>query len=104
MQLPVRSGAAFRALADDTRRAIIETIAERPLPVHEIAQRFAISRPAVSKHLRILAEAGLVRPDRRGKENVYALDPRPLGPVREWLERYWAARLTTLKDLAERKH
>jgi len=104
MRLPVSSGAAFRALADDTRRAIIETIAARPLPVHEIAERFAISRPAVSKHLRILAEAGLVRADRRGKENVYALDPRPLAEVREWIELYWAGRLATLKDLAERKH
>lgn len=104
MKLPVHHDSVFRAIADGTRRAIIDALAERPLPVHEVAARFEISRPAVSKHLRVLADAGVVRAVRVGKENVYALDTASLTEVRDWLARFWAQRLTTLKDLAERKH
>lgn len=96
--------AIFRAIADGTRREIIDALAERPLPVHAVAARFEISRPAVSKHLRVLADAGLVQAVRVGKENVYELNTAPLTEVRDWLARFWAQRLTTLKDLAERKH
>ena len=93
----------FRAVADGTRREIIAALAEGPLPVHALAARFAVTRPAISKHLRILGEAGLVRASRSGKENVYRLDEAPLRELAEWLGRYWSGRLATLKQLAERK-
>lgn len=104
MQLPLRSDRIFRALADPTRRDILDALVERPLPVHEIAARFEISRPAVSKHLRVLGSAGLVHAMRAGKENIYELDQRPLQEVLDWLGRFWAGRLNTLKSLAERKN
>ena len=94
----------FKALADETRRDIIVALADRPMPVHEVSARFDMSRPAVSKHLKVLWEAGLVRARRSGRENVYELDRAPLTEVTDWLSRFWAGRLETLKNLAERKH
>lgn len=93
----------FKAVADGTRRDIIAALAEGPLPVHILAARFAVTRPAVSKHLRILGEAGLVRASRSGKENIYRLDETPLRELAEWLGRFWSGRLDSLKQLAERK-
>jgi DNA-binding transcriptional ArsR family regulator len=94
----------FKAVADGTRRDIIAALSERPLPVHELAARFAVTRPAISKHLRVLGEAGLVSASRAGKENVYRLETGPLGEVLDWLGRFWSGRLATLKHLAERKN
>jgi len=94
----------FKAVADGTRRDILGALAERPLPVHALAARFAVTRPAISKHLRILGEAGLVRASRSGKENIYRLEEEPLREVIDWLSRFWSGRLSTLKQLAERKH
>ena len=91
----------FRAIADPNRRLIIAALAERPLAVHEISTRFPISRPAISKHLRLLGEAGLVAHRRRGKENVYALDPAPFAALADWLGLYWSGRLQLLKRIAE---
>jgi DNA-binding transcriptional ArsR family regulator len=99
----MESDLVFRAIADGTRRGIIAELAERPLPVHDLAARFAVSRPAISKHLRILGEAGLVSASRSGKENVYRLEQAPLDEVLHWLGRFWSGRLDTLKRLAERK-
>lgn len=93
--------ALFSALADPTRRAILATLAERERPVHELAQRFAISRPAVSKHLAVLRKAGLVNEARSGRENLYTLEAERLKAVRDWLERFWRTRLGALKKLAE---
>ena len=104
MRLPVQETLVFRSIADGTRRKIIEALAERPRPVHEVAALFDISRPAVSKHLRILGEAGLVEAVRVGKENIYELNLSALEEVRDWLARFWAGRLSQLKDLSERKH
>ena len=97
-------GAVYRAVADPTRRAILDGLAAGPLTVNEIAARFPVSRPAVSKHLRLLRRARLVRPRRQGRRRVYHLDPTPLRQIDAWLERYrlfWAARLLDLKDLVE---
>jgi DNA-binding transcriptional ArsR family regulator len=91
----------FRAIADPSRRRIIAALAERPLAVHEISSLFPISRPAISKHLRLLGEAGLVEHRRRGKENVYALDPAPFAELADWLGHYWSGRLQLLKRIAE---
>jgi DNA-binding transcriptional ArsR family regulator len=97
----------FSALADGTRRSILDLLREHEtLTAGEIAARFpAISRPAVSKHLRVLRDARLVQSEERGRENHYALDARPLGDIqREWLDRFaphWQASLERLKHQAE---
>jgi DNA-binding transcriptional ArsR family regulator len=96
----------FRALADPTRRRILDLLRDSgPLRVGEIAHRFPrISRPAVSKHLRLLRDARLVREERLGRERWCHLDPRPLAEVRRWLEGYeefWRGRLAELRRLAE---
>ena len=91
----------FRAIADPSRRRIIAALADGPLAVHEISSLFPISRPAISKHLRVLSEAGLVSSSRRGRRNIYRLEPEPLEAVRRWLEGFWRDRLVILKRLAE---
>ena len=97
----------FGALADATRRAILELLREREgMPAGQIAANFRqISRPAVSKHLRVLRAAGLVRSHDRGREIHYALDARPLADVqRDWLQQFmpmWEESLQRLKQRAE---
>ena len=91
----------FRAIADPNRRLIIAALSDRPMAVHELSSRFPISRPAISKHLRLLGEAGLVEHRRRGKENVYALDREAFAELADWLGRYWSGRLRLLKRSAE---
>jgi DNA-binding transcriptional ArsR family regulator len=91
----------FSALADDTRCRLVDLLRERPQPVHELATAFAISRPAVSRHLKLLKDAGLVTEERHGRENVYSLNRRKLKALSAWLELYWAGRLDSLKQLAE---
>jgi DNA-binding transcriptional ArsR family regulator len=95
------SSQIFKALADDTRRAIVEDLAAGPLPVHRIAERYAMSRPAVSKHLRVLADCGLVTAAKAGKETLYALEAAELEAVRQWIGRFWRGRLETLRRLSE---
>lgn len=92
---------AFAALSDPTRRGLLLTLQRADAPVHELAAQFAISRPAVSKHLAVLRAAGLVREQRRGRENVYALERAALEAARGWLTDFWRGRLGALKNLAE---
>jgi DNA-binding transcriptional ArsR family regulator len=90
---------AMAALADPTRRALVGLLARDEWAAGELAARFPISRPAISRHLRVLREAGLVRSRTEGKRRLYALDPRPLRDVDDWLEPYrdlWAQRLDAL--------
>ena len=91
----------FDAIADPTRRAILAILVERPAAVEEIAGRFPVSRPAISKHLRTLLEAGLVRREAAGRMNIYRAQPEPLGEVKGWVESLWRGRLLGLKRLAE---
>ena len=87
------------ALADPTRRALLELLAGGELPAGELAERFPVSRPAISRHLRVLREAGLVTARTEGKRRLYALDPRPLRELDDWLAPYrdlWAQRLDAL--------
>ena len=84
----------FAALADPTRRRIVEMLAARELPAGEIARRFDMTAPAVSQHLRLLREAGLVHVRRDAQRRIYALDPRGLIELDEWLarfRRFWSA-------------
>jgi DNA-binding transcriptional ArsR family regulator len=80
----------FAALADETRCRMLELLRERARPVHELAAEFEISRPAISRHLRVLKDAGLVREEKRGRENLYALETAQLMVADRWLARFWA--------------
>lgn len=91
----------FSALSDRTRRRIIRELADRPLPVHKIATRFEFTRPAISRHLRILKDAGLVESSESGRENLYYLKTSTLREVEDWLNTIWAKRLSALKTLVE---
>jgi DNA-binding transcriptional ArsR family regulator len=96
---------AFEALADPIRRHIVELLAERERDAGEIASHFDVSRPAVSRHLRVLREHGLVQSRSEAQRRVYSLDPAPLEEIDEWLARYrdfWANRLDAL-DLQLRR-
>jgi DNA-binding transcriptional ArsR family regulator len=87
------------ALADPTRRELVELLAGGEVSAGELAERFPISRPAISRHLRVLREAGLVQVRTEGRHRLYALDPRPLAELDDWLERYrdlWAHRFDAL--------
>ena len=95
---------AFGALADPTRRALLDLLRHGSQPAGQIAQLFPISRPAISKHLRRLRHAGLVREHRRGRHRFYEIDPGPLRAVDHWLEHYrvfWDAKLAHLKTFIE---
>ena len=92
------------ALGDPTRRAIFERIAHRPSAVGELASEFPVSRPAVSQHLRVLKEAGLVRDEAEGTRRIYSLDRDGLASVRAYFEQYWQTSLAAFKAAAERTH
>jgi DNA-binding transcriptional ArsR family regulator len=87
----------FAALADDTRCALIDLLRERPRPVYELAAAFSISRPAISRHLRVLKDAGLIAEERSGRENVYSLKRQRLRALSTWLEQHWSTKLSRLK-------
>ena len=87
------------ALADDTRRQIVALLAGGERAAGELAEQFPVSRPAISRHLRVLREAGLVQVRTQGQRRVYTLDPRPLAELDAWLAPYrrlWAQRLDAL--------
>lgn len=95
-----QAAAALDALGDPTRRAVLEVVRTRELPVGAIARELPVSRPAVSQHLRVLKEAGLVtdRPD--GNRRLYRVDPRGLASLRAYLERYWDDALGSFAEAA----
>jgi DNA-binding transcriptional ArsR family regulator len=76
-------------LGDPTRRAIFERLAERPCAVGELASELPVSRPAVSQHLKVLKDAGLVVDERAGNRRVYQLDPEGVGALRAYLDEFW---------------
>jgi DNA-binding transcriptional ArsR family regulator len=90
---------ALAAIADPTRRELLALLAEGEIAAGDLADRFPVSRPAISRHLRVLREAGLVRSRTEGRRRLYALDPGPLRELDAWLEPYrdlWAQRLDAL--------
>lgn len=97
----------FHAVADPTRRAILDRLRQGDgQAVNEIAARFEISRPAVSKHLRVLHQAHLVLETREGRNRIYRLNPEPLRELDRWLEhyrRFWSVNLMNLKRHVESK-
>ena len=101
------SEATFQALADPTRRAVLDLLRRGSQPAGEIAGAFPISRPAISKHLRLLRRAHLVREHREGRNRVYHLNPEPLRAVDTWLKQYrtfWSANLASLKSFVEAEY
>jgi len=99
--------AAFHALADPTRRALLDLLRQGTQPAGQIARAFPISRPAISKHLRQLRKAHLVVETRSGRHRLYRLNPEPLRAVDSWLEQYrvfWSANLASLKTFVETEY
>jgi DNA-binding transcriptional ArsR family regulator len=89
------------ALADPTRRAVLERLKEGPRPVGEIASGLPVTRPAVSQHLKVLKDAGLVADRSVGTRRIYYIDPKGLGAMRAWLDQFWEASLDAFKLAAE---
>jgi DNA-binding transcriptional ArsR family regulator len=89
------------ALGDPTRRAIFERLGDGASPVGELAEGFPISRPAVSQHLKVLKEAGLVTDREAGNKRIYQIDPHGLEAVRAYFERFWEQGLAAFKAAAE---
>ncbi len=89
------------ALGDPTRRSILEDLARRPQAVSELASAFPISRPAISQHLKILKDAGLLTVRSAGTRRIYAADPSGIAEVRAAMERLWRDALVAFKDAAE---
>jgi DNA-binding transcriptional ArsR family regulator len=97
----------FSALADPTRRAVLELLRSGSRPAGQIARAFPVSRPAISKHLRLLRRAHLVQERKEGRHRFYQLNPEPLRAVDSWLEQYrmfWQTSLTNLKTFVEAEY
>ncbi|MBV9541605.1 MAG: winged helix-turn-helix transcriptional regulator [Alphaproteobacteria bacterium] len=97
-------GSALEALADPTRRRVFEKLRTGPMPVGRLAAGLPVSRPAVSQHLKVLKEAGLVAEDKDGTRRIYRIDPRGLGQLRAWLDQFWEMALDAFKAEAEQSH
>ena len=92
---------SFAALGDPTRRVIFERLAARPSAVGDLARGLPVSRPAVSQHLRVLKQAGLVSETPDGTRRIYRIDPRGIAAMREWLDAHWATALAAFKDFVD---
>lgn len=96
----------FRAISDPTRRQILDLLRHKERSASQLAEPFRMSQPAVSQHLRILRDAGLVRARREGRQQLYCIDPRPLRAVFDWIahyERFWNQKLDQLEHYLEKK-
>jgi DNA-binding transcriptional ArsR family regulator len=92
---------AFNALGDPTRRQIFERLGGGPLAVVDVAKRLPVTRPAVSQHLKVLMDAGLVTVHREGTRNLYQIDPKGVLAMRDYLDGMWDAALHAFKHAAE---
>jgi DNA-binding transcriptional ArsR family regulator len=104
MAAPKPKHDVFQAIADPTRRELLKMLVDREMPVTVISGHFPMSRTAVSKHLRILADAGLLRERKVGRETRYRLEAEPLLELKRWLayyERYWDNKLAALQHFVE---
>jgi DNA-binding transcriptional ArsR family regulator len=94
---------AAAAIADPIRRRVLELVRDEERAAGELAAQFPVSRPAVSRHLRVLRETGLVTERRVGKQRLYRANLEPLAELRAWLDDYWVGRLRSLRTLAEKE-
>jgi DNA-binding transcriptional ArsR family regulator len=90
----------FDALGDPTRRAVFELVAARPMAVGALAGELPVSRPAVSQHLKVLKEAGLVTETADGTRRIYHVDPRGIAAMRAWLDQHWGGALAAFGEFA----
>jgi DNA-binding transcriptional ArsR family regulator len=95
--------AGLAALADPTRRAVFEHIADRPSAVGELADRLPVSRPAVSQHLKVLKDAGLVIDRQAGNRRIYQLDPYGIAALRAYLDQFWDRALKAFQAVVEQQ-
>jgi DNA-binding transcriptional ArsR family regulator len=93
---------ALTALSDPTRREIMERLGRGPKAVSEIARGMKVSRPAVSQHLKVLKQAGLVTDKAEGTRRIYQIDPAGLGAIRAWLDRFWRNALEDFRAEVEK--
>jgi DNA-binding transcriptional ArsR family regulator len=93
--------AVLEALGEPTRRAIFERLAEHPAAVGELAARLPVTRPAVSQHLKVLKNAGLVVDERAGTRRIYRIDPSGIDALRTYLDRFWSGALRSFKATVE---
>ena len=112
MSRPFASWDVYKAIADPNRRIVLDLLARGEQPVSAIHARISLSaspltQPALSQHLKVLRDVGLVRQRRAGRERIYALNPKPLKEISDWLKRYedfWQKKLAALGEHLERKH
>lgn len=97
-------GAAFTALGDPTRRLIFERLARRPMAVGKLAAGLDVTRPAVSQHLKVLKDAGLVIDQQDGTRRLYSVDQRGVEAMRSYLDRFWDRNLAAFKAAAEQEN
>lgn len=95
---------AFTALADPTRRLVFERLARQPMSVGRLARGLTVTRPAVSQHLRVLKDAGLVIDREEGTRRIYRVDARGIEAMRSYLDRFWDRSLAAFKVAAEREN
>jgi DNA-binding transcriptional ArsR family regulator len=96
-----RTGSALEALGDPTRRAIFERLADKPSPVGELARELPVSRPAVSQHLRVLKDVGLVVDRAEGTRRIYSIDPGAVEALRSYFDAFWTQALDAFRIAAE---
>jgi DNA-binding transcriptional ArsR family regulator len=94
---------ALDALADGTRRAVLEQLRDGPLSVGDVAARLPVSRPAVSQHLRVLKDAGLVSDQRAGTRRLYRVEPDAIAELRDYLDEFWDRALAAFKQAVEQE-
>lgn len=107
MSRPVITSDVYRAIADPNRRVVLDVLARGEHSVSAILVRLLISQSALSQHLKVLREVGLVRQRRKGKERIYSLDPKPLEEVSDWIKQYedfWKNKVAALAEHLERVH
>lgn len=92
----------WAALGDPTRRTILERLGRGPMPVGRLADGLPVSRPAVSQHLKVLKEAGLVTDEAEGTRRIYRIDPAGLGAIRRWLDQFWGVSLAAFAEEVDR--
>jgi DNA-binding transcriptional ArsR family regulator len=95
----------FQAISDPVRRGIIHLLSKKSLTLNGVAENFRISRPAVSKHIKILEECGLVNIKQQGRERYCKINPEPLNEVYDWLsyfDKFWDRKLKSLKNFLEK--
>ncbi len=107
MARPLSSWDVYKAIADPNRRIVLDLLARGEQSVSAIHLRVDLTQPALSQHLKVLRDVGLVRQRRQGREQIYALNPKPLKEVTDWLKHYeefWPKKLAALGQHLERKH